>query len=130
MNFLTGFDFKAALIKIALMAIIISAAVYYFKYTQEKIDTLTKQIAEYQVAKETAEKTITQLKMSAKEQKELMKNLNKNLRTAEQQNDELRELFRKHNLAKLAIKKPTLIEKRINDATQKMFDDINNITRD
>ena len=47
---------------------------------------------------------------------------------AERYGDELRKKLHKHDLTRLSIKKPGLIEKRINDGTNKLFDSIESIT--
>ena len=46
------------------------------------------------------------------------------VRASEAYGDNLRSVLQKHNLTMLSRKKPGLIEKRMNDATQKLFDDI------
>jgi hypothetical protein len=50
------------------------------------------------------------------------------LRESETYKDELIGKLRKHNLTKLAEQNPGLIETRINDATQKLFNDFEQIT--
>ena len=42
--------------------------------------------------------------------------------------DDLRKKLHKHNLTRLSIKKPGLIEKRINNGTKKLFDNIESLT--
>ena len=39
------------------------------------------------------------------------------------------DIFRRHNLTKLAIAKPNLIEKRVNNGTKKVFDSIEEVSR-
>ena len=52
------------------------------------------------------------------------------LKRAEQYGDELRNTLRKHNLTHLANKKPGMIEKRMQNATDKLWDDLESITND
>ena len=54
--------------------------------------------------------------------------LSTELQKAEQYGDELRATLQKHNLTHLANKKPGLIEKRMQDATNKLWDDLESIT--
>jgi hypothetical protein len=50
------------------------------------------------------------------------------LQKAEQYGDDLREKLNNHDLTKLSAKKPGLIEKRINNATAKIFQELEDIT--
>ena len=65
---------------------------------------------------------------NAKRLNELTNALNKDLRKAEVYGDELRNTLNKHNLTHLANKKPGLIEKRMQNATDKLWDDLESIT--
>jgi hypothetical protein len=66
----------------------------------------------------------------AKRINELTTVLNEDLRKAEVYGDELRDTLNKHNLTHLANKKPGLIEKRMQNATDKLWDDLRSITDD
>ena len=59
---------------------------------------------------------------------ELNNTLSSNLQKSEDYGDELRSTLNKHNLTHLANKKPGLIEKRMQDATDKLWNDIESIT--
>jgi len=54
--------------------------------------------------------------------------LQKSLQKAEEYNTDLQRKLNDHNLTKLSSKKPGLIEKRINDATSKIFKELEEIT--
>ena len=56
--------------------------------------------------------------------------LGEDLQKAEQYGDELRATLNKHNLTHLANKKPGMIEKRMQDATDKLWDDLESVTSD
>ena len=96
----------------------------YYWYTQKKIEGLTANISKYEVAVQQSEATIKGLQQQAEETQKQMTALNENLQKAEKYNDELRMTLRKHNLEILAAKKPGLVEKRINDASKKLIEDI------
>ena len=49
-------------------------------------------------------------------------------REAEKYGDELSKKLREHDLTRLTLRKPGLIEKRVNDATQKVFEDLESST--
>ena len=72
--------------------------------------------------------TINSLQQSQEQFAELNKDLQIKLNEAESYGDNLRKKLHKHNLTRLSIKKPGLIEKRINDGTNKLFDSIESIT--
>ena len=54
--------------------------------------------------------------------------LQQSLQKAEEYNTDLQRKLNDHNLTKLSSKKPGLIEKRINDATSKIFKELEEIT--
>ena len=56
--------------------------------------------------------------------------LSADLRKAEAYGDELRDTLNKHNLTHLANKKPGLIEKRMQNATDKLWGDLESVTGD
>ena len=100
----------------------------YYKDTQARISQLTANNATLKSANETNQATITELQASAVLQAELTQDLQKNLQKAEQYQDKLIGQLRKHDLTKLSLRKPGLIETRINDGTKKLFDSIESDT--
>ena len=54
--------------------------------------------------------------------------LQKSLQKAEEYKTDLQRKLNDHNLTKLSSKKPGLIEKRVNDATSKIFKELEEIT--
>jgi len=100
----------------------------YYKDTQARISQLTANNATLKAANETNQATITELQATAVLQAELTQDLQKNLQKAEQYQDKLIGKLRKHDLTKLSLKKPGLIETRINDGTKKLFDSIESDT--
>ena len=100
----------------------------YYQDTQQRIATLQQNNAKLETVAKTNETTINSLKESQEKFATLNKELQDNLNEAERYGDELRKKLHKHNLTRLSIKKPGLIEKRINDGTQKLFDNIESLT--
>jgi len=97
---------------------------WYYENSQDRITLLQENNARLQVAVETNQQTISNMKEERAINQEIITELNQNLRNAEQYNSELRRIFQEHNLTMLAEEKPGLIEKRINDATDEVFDSI------
>ena len=84
--------------------------------------------AKLEVANETNKATIKKMGENAKILNELTTILNEELRKAEVYGDELRDTLNKHNLTHLANKKPGLIEKRMQNATDELWDNLESIT--
>ena len=102
----------------------------YYKDTQQRISTLTQNNAKLKSANETNNATIDQLQQNAVALNKLIDDLGTDLKKAEEYGDELRDTLRKHNLTHLANKKPVMIEKRMQDATDKLWDDLESVTGD
>ena len=102
----------------------------YYKDTQHRISTLTQNNAKLKSANETNNATIDQLQQNAVALNKLIDDLGTDLKKAEEYGDELRDTLRKHNLTHLANKKPGMIEKRMQDATDKLWDDLESVTGD
>ena len=102
----------------------------YYKDTQQRILTLTQNNAKLKSANETNNATIDQLQQNAVALNKLIDDLGTDLKKAEEYGDELRDTLRKHNLTHLANKKPGMIEKRMQDATDKLWDDLESVTGD
>lgn len=100
---------------------------WYYQDSQTRIETLRENTAKLEVAVETSKQTIENMVEQDELNQQRITELNKSLQDAEQYNSELRRLFQEHNLTLLAEEKPKLIEKRINDATNEVF---NSIMRD
>lgn len=96
----------------------------YYTSTQEAIRQLTENNAKLEVAVQTQKESMAQMEQNAKIQAELNNELQKKLQESEVYKDTLISKLQKHNLAALSLKKPEMIEKRINDATKKVFAEI------
>jgi hypothetical protein len=97
---------------------------WYYKDTQKRMVTLVENSAKFEVSALANEAALIQVQEDAVRMVELNRTLQADLQRAEQYGDDLRMKLIRHDLTLLALKKPGLIEQRINDATQKLFDDI------
>ena len=79
---------------------------YYYKDTQARIATLTENSAKLEQATNTQKQTIDTLVADAAKFRELNKELNTKLDAANNYKNTLIDKLRKHNLAKLSLKKP------------------------
>ena len=123
------------MIRIYIMIVIIGmlggaayAAKYYYDTTQATIATLRENNAKLETANQINQETIAQQQADAIKMAELNSQLTSDLQKAEQYGDELRSTLNKHNLTHLANKKPGLIEQRMQNATNKLWDDLESIT--
>ena len=112
---------------IAVSGAVISARAYY-KDSQERIATLHKNNAKMEVVQQQNEVVLKSLTSEATRLNELNFNLQENLDAAEDYKDELIVKLQKHNLTRLSYQKPGLIERRINNGTQKVFDSLESLT--
>jgi uncharacterized protein HemX len=103
-------------------------AYYYYKDTQQRIQTLSENNAKLEVAAKLQEETINTMIEDRQKFEEINRELQKELQTAERYGDQLRATLQKHNLTHLANKKPGLIEKRMQNATNRLWDDLADIT--
>ena len=103
-------------------------AYYYYKDTQARIAILTENSAKLEIAATTQKNTIDTLMADAKKYAELNSELQKNLEKANDYKNTLIGKLRKHNLAKLSMQKPGLVEKKINNGTKKLLESFESIT--
>jgi hypothetical protein len=96
-------------------------AYYYYKDSQDRIRILTENTAKLETAKQLQDETINIMIEDREKFAELNKELQLNLTKANVYKDKLIGKLRKHNLAKLSLRKPRLVEKKINAGTKKLF---------
>ena len=103
-------------------------AYYYYKDTQARIAILTENSAKLEQATNTQKQTINTLVEDAAKYRELNKELNTKLEAANEYKNKLIGKLRKHNLAKLSLQKPGMVEKRINNGTKRLFESLEKLT--
>lgn len=113
-----------------LSAAVGGGAYIYFTYTQEKITDLTEQVTAYEINIRQLETALANIQRDKERIERETAALQVRVQEAEiYQNDLMRKLQR-HDLTRLTLEKPGLIETRVNDATKKVFDDLESISRD
>ena len=133
MIYVTGVNAKmirlyAMIFVIALLGGAAYAAKYYYDTTQATIAQLRQNNAKLEVANEENQATIQKMSEDAIRLNALTDQLGEDLRKTESYGDELRNTLNKHNLTHLANKKLSMIEKRMQNATDKLWDDLESIT--
>lgn len=110
-----------------IVAMVVAFGGYYW-LTEKRLATLTENNAKLTIAAQTNQQTIDKLTEDYEQQQELNSELRVKLTAAEAYGDELAKKFREHDLTMLTLKKPGLIERRVNSATQKILDDMESST--
>jgi hypothetical protein len=99
----------------------IAGGYYYYTDSQARIQALIENTAKLQMAKQVQDDTISALVSDQKKFAKLNTDLRANLDKANDYKDVLIGKLRKHDLSRLSLKKPLLVEARINAATAKLF---------
>jgi|TARA_R110000868_G_scaffold65574_2_gene195993 hypothetical protein len=118
-------------IKIAMVMTVLATAgmgYLYVQRLQSNLETARENVAKMEVAIQVSEASVATLQADAIRNAQLSVNLQRELQTAEKYGDELRATLQKHNLTALAQKKPGLIENRMQDATDSLWNDLRGIT--
>jgi len=110
-----------------IVAMVLAFGTYYW-LTEKRLSVLTENNAKLSIAAKTNQDTIDKLTQDYEQQQELNSELKVKLTAAEAYGDELAKKFREHDLTILTLKKPGLIERRVNSATQKILNDMESST--
>ena len=116
------------IVVLGLVGGVIYGGLYYYKDTQARIAILTENSAKLEQAANTQKQTIDTLVEDAEKYRELNKELNTKLEAANEYKNKLIGKLRKHDLAKLSLQKPGLVEKKINNGTKKLFESLEKLT--
>jgi|TARA_B100000519_G_C14202068_1_gene418410 hypothetical protein len=116
------------IIVVGLVGGVVYGGYYYYKDTQSRIQTLTENSARLEAVTKEQDNTINVLVEDQQKFEELNIELQSKLDKANEYKDVLIGKLRKHDLAKLSMQKPGLIEKRINNGTKKLFKSLEDLT--
>ena len=116
------------IVVLGLVGGVVYGGFYYYKDTQARIAILTENSAKLEQATNTQKQTIDTLVEDAEKFRELNKDLNIKLEAANEYKNKLIGKLRKHDLAKLSMQKPGMVEKRINNGTKRLFESLEKLT--
>jgi hypothetical protein len=116
------------IVVVGLVGGVVYGGYYYYKDTQSRIQTLTENNAKVMAAKAAQDQTINTLIADRDKFDKLNKELHVKLEKANEYKDTLIDKLRKHDLAKLSMQKPGLVEKKINRGTENLFRSLENLT--
>jgi Tfp pilus assembly PilM family ATPase len=111
-------------LKILTVIVLISICLGYFYYSQSQISSLIEDRAILTQKQEQYKLGIKELESAIRKQAELTRTLNEEALKAKALANEALAVIDKHNLEFLSFAKPELIEKRVNNATSRVFKDI------
>lgn len=100
----------------------------YYLYNQNQILSANNLALEGAVAEQQAAMNV--MKENFEKQGKALNNLASRNAQIEQEMNSYLDIFRRHNLNQLAIAKPGMIEKRINDGTAQVFESIENDSKE
>ena len=118
-------------IRIMIITAVLTAAAggyWYVTKLQSDLETARANVAKMETAVKLSEDSLRLMESETKRLNEMNLQLSADLQKAEQYGDELRNTLQKHNLTQLALKKPGLIEKRMQNATDELWTDLADIT--
>ena len=116
------------IVVLGLVGGVVYGGFYYYKDTQARIQTLIENSAKLEIAASAQKNTIDTLMADAKKYAELNSQLQTKLEKANDYKNTLIGKLRKHNLAKLSMQKPGLVEKKINNGTQRLLESFESLT--
>jgi len=98
----------------------------YYTSTQAELITLRDLNKAYELKFETQEETINTMQQSYTVQTESLNEMMLQNQQIQAEMNRYLDIFKRHDLAKLAAAKPGLIEPRVNGATKDVFDSLEN----
>ncbi len=110
-----------------IVALVLAFGGYYW-LSERKIERLIENNTALTIASTTNQETIDQMVRNNKAFELANAELQVKLRASEQYGDALSEKLRTHNLTMLTLRKPGLIETRVNNATKQLFEDFESST--
>ena len=122
------FKIYAILAIVGIVATVGTGAFVYVSSLQERVATLQANNAKLEGAVRTQQETIKRATEDAKHFEQLNTQLSADLKAAEAGVDKLRSTLANHDLTRLTLAKPGLIQTRINNATNELFKQLNTDT--
>ena len=116
------------IIVLGLVGGVVYGGYYYYKDTQARIQTLTKNSAKLETAAKLQKNTIDTLQADAKKYAELNSVLQTKLVNANKYKNQLLSKLRKINLTKLSAEEPAVWERKINNASKEVLESFESIT--
>ena len=115
---------------VTLIGGVVYGGFYVYQDKQKRIATLQQNNAKLEVVAKENEQVVRTMRVETARLNDLNRSLQGKLSRAEESRERLLTRLQEINLKKESMVNPVEIEKRINDGTDKMFDDLEYITSD
>lgn len=122
------FKLHMMVIVVGLVGGVVYGGFYFYQDAQKRIATLQQNSAKLEVVAKENEQVVRTMRVETARLNDLNKSLQGKLSRAEESRERLLTRLQEINLKKESMVNPVEIEKRINDGTDKMFDDLESIT--
>ena len=113
---------------VTLIGGVVYGGFYVYQDKQKRIATLQQNNAKLDVVAKENEQVVRTMRVETARLNDLNRSLQGKLSRAEESREKLLTRLQEINLKKESMVNPVEIEKRINDGTDKMFDDLESIT--
>ena len=122
------FKLHMMVIVVGLVGGVVYGGFYFYQDAQKRIATLQQNNAKLEVVAKENEQVVRSMRVETARLNDLNKSLQGKLSRAEESREKLLTRLQEINLKKESMINPIEIEKRINDGTDKMFDDLESLT--
>ena len=122
------FKLHMMVIVVGLVGGVVYGGFYFYQDAQKRIATLQQNNAKLEVVAKENEQVVRTMRVETARLNDLNKSLQGKLSRAEESREKLLTRLQEINLKKESMINPIEIEKRINDGTDKMFNDLESIT--
>ena len=122
-----GFGGITMYMGIALLVVVLSSAAY-FNYSQNKLAEANQKIAAQTARAESAEANLEFVQQSLARQQRALGVLADESVIIRKEQQETINIFSEHDIQKLAERYPDMIEKRVNNGTKRVFEELEAIT--
>ena len=122
------FKLHMMVIVVGLVGGVVYGGFYFYQDAQKRIATLQQNNAKLEVVAKENEQVVRTMRVETARLNDLNKSLQGKLSKAEESRERLLTRLQEINLKKESMVNPIEIEKRINDGTDEMFNDLESIT--
>ena len=110
------------------LLVVLAGSAAYFKYSQDKLAEANQLVAVERAGRASAEANLKFLQESHRKQQEAIGRLAAASAEIRKEQERTIDIFAEHDLKALAERKPGLIERRVNSATERVFNELEEIT--
>ena len=110
------------------LVVVLAGSAAYFKYSQDKLAEANQVVAAQTARANSAEANLKFMQESHRKQQEAIQELAESSVQIRKEQEATIDIFAEHDLKALAERKPGLIERRVNSATERVFNELEEIT--